>query len=105
VASIAVGGATFVLTDEGYLERFEDWTEGMAVAIADAMGISPLTDDHWKAIRCLRDYYAEFHIAPPIKKACRVTGLTMERLEELFPGGPAKVACRIAGLPKPVGCI
>jgi tRNA 2-thiouridine synthesizing protein E len=39
------------------------------------------------------------------RRIAKDTGLSLDRLKELFPSGPGRGACRIAGLPKPVGCL
>ena len=44
-------------------------------------------------------------LAPLIRKLCKETGCSIDRIYELFPSGPAKGACKIAGLPKPTGCV
>jgi len=40
-----------------------------------------------------------------VRKVCKNTGLSLKKIFELFPSGPAKGACKIAGLPKPDGCV
>jgi tRNA 2-thiouridine synthesizing protein E len=40
-----------------------------------------------------------------VRKICQTTGLSLKRIYELFPSGPAKGACKLAGLPKPDGCV
>jgi len=90
--------------DEGFLIDPDDWSEDLAVALASREGIT-LTEDHWKIIRYLRDYYNEFQIAPMIRKLCKDTGYSLKQIYELFPAGPAKGACKLAGLPKPAGCV
>ena len=62
-----------------------------------------LTNNHWKVINYLREYYAENQIAPMIRMLCKDTGFSLQIMN--CPAGPAKGACRIAGLPKPTGCV
>jgi tRNA 2-thiouridine synthesizing protein E len=64
-----------------------------------------MTEEHWKVVRYLRNYYLEFNIAPMIRKLCKDTGFKLKKIYELFPSGPAKGACKVAGLPKPTGCV
>jgi TusE/DsrC/DsvC family sulfur relay protein len=77
----------------------------VAKALAETEGIADLTEDHWKVINYLRQYYQQFGIAPMIRKLCKETGFTLKQIYDLFPSGPAKGACKIAGLPKPTGCV
>jgi TusE/DsrC/DsvC family sulfur relay protein len=64
-----------------------------------------LTDNHWKVVNYLREYYVQFGVAPMIRKLCKQTGFSLKEIYEMFPSGPAKGACKVAGLPKPTGCV
>ena len=99
------GDLSIELDDKGYLARSEDWTEGVAAALARTAGIDELTDDHWLALHFLRRYHDEHGIAPMIRVLCRETGFTLKKIYELFPQGPTKGACKIAGLPRPDSCV
>ena len=72
---------------------------------ATSEGVTELTENHWKVINYLRNYYTQFGIAPMIRKLCKETGFKLNEIYELFPSGPAKGACKLAGLPKPTGCV
>ena len=74
-------------------------------ALAQTEGVEEMTDEHWKLVNYLREYYLEFGIAPMIRKLCKETGFKLKKVYELFPSGPAKGACKVAGLPKPTGCV
>jgi tRNA 2-thiouridine synthesizing protein E len=92
------------LDADGHLADPEEWDEDVARGLAETAGIE-LSDDHWKVIFYLRDYWRRFAIAPMIRKLCKDTALTQMQLVKLFPDGPLKNACKLAGLPKPMGCI
>ena len=100
-----INGREIELDEDGFIIDPEEWTEEGARVFAANEGISDLTDEHWKIINYLHEYYAENQIAPMIRKLCKDTGFSLKRIYELFPSGPAKGACRIAGLPKPTGCV
>ena len=53
----------FELNDKGYLVNFDDWDKDYAIHMAEENNIV-LTDCHWLVINCLRDYQAEYGIAP-----------------------------------------
>jgi TusE/DsrC/DsvC family sulfur relay protein len=91
--------------EDGFIQEPDKWSEALAVAIATSEDVSSLTEDHWKVINYLRDYYKQFGIAPMVRKLCKDTGFQLKYIYELFPSGPAKGACKIAGLPKPTGCV
>ena len=81
-------------------------SQDFAQAYAKEEGIDgTLSEEHWKVINYLRDYYQQFGIAPMIRKLCKETGFDLKRIYALFPSGPAKGACKLAGLAKPTGCV
>lgn len=91
--------------DDGFIQQPELWDEQLALALANTDGVSELTDEHWKVIHYIRNYFQEFEIAPMIRKLCKETGFSLRQIYDLFPSGPAKGACKVAGLPKPTGCV
>ncbi len=99
------GGVSIEVDDDGFMVHPESWTDDIAKALAAGDGIAQLTDDHWKIMHYLRTYYAEFGVAPMVRKLCKETGFPLKQLYELFPSGPAKGACKVAGLAKPTGCV
>ncbi|MBM4135501.1 MAG: TusE/DsrC/DsvC family sulfur relay protein [Nitrospira sp.] len=104
-------GKQYEVDEDGYLQDWEEWKEGMAQLMASQDGIT-LGPEHWDIIKFLREYFIKFQIAPMIKILVKEIGKVMgpekgntKYLYQLFPGGPAKQACRYAGLPKPTGCV
>jgi TusE/DsrC/DsvC family sulfur relay protein len=91
--------------EDGFIQEPDKWDEKVAAALATTEGIEALSDDHWKVMNYLRNYYLEFGVAPMIRKLCKETGFPLKQIYELFPSGPAKGACKLAGLPKPTGCV
>ncbi|MBE0564444.1 MAG: TusE/DsrC/DsvC family sulfur relay protein [Krumholzibacteria bacterium] len=99
------GKVSIEVDGQGYLVDFDRWDETVAAALAADEGIAALTDHHWVVIRFLRAFQTEKGTAPMVRVLCRETGLSLQRIYDLFPGGPAKCACRVAGLPKPDSCV
>ena len=96
---------------EGYLKESSQWSESLAVVIAENEGIS-LSPEHWEVVRFVRDFYLEFNTSPAIRMLVKAMANKFGEekgnsryLYRLFPKGPAKQATKIAGLPKPVKCI
>jgi tRNA 2-thiouridine synthesizing protein E len=102
---VELEGLQVDVDEDGFIQEPDQWTQELAAVIAHTEDVPELTEDHWKVINYLRDYYQQFGIAPMIRKLCKETGFQLKYIYELFPSGPAKGACKIAGLPKPTGCV
>jgi tRNA 2-thiouridine synthesizing protein E len=99
-------GSQIEVDEDGFITDPSLWDDDLACFLAEhAEGITELTPDHWKVIRYLNQYYADFGIAPMVRKLCKETGFKLKYIYELFPSGPARGACKVAGLPKPTGCV
>lgn len=99
------GGVSIDVDEDGFMNEPEKWNEDVAKALATTEGVDDLTEEHWKLVHYLRDYYLKYGIAPMIRKLCKETGFSLKKVYELFPSGPAKGACKVAGLSKPTGCV
>jgi len=105
MADLRVGDTTLELNEDGFLRQPELWNDAVAHALATSVGVPELTDEHWKVVRYLRQHYLDHGLAPMIRKLCKQTGVTLKRIYELFPSGPAKGACKVAGMPNANGCV
>jgi len=105
VPTISVAGKELEVDEDGFIQDPDAWDVQVAAGLAEGEGIADLTEEHWKVITYLRDYYLKFGIAPMIRKLCKDTGFNLKYIYDLFPSGPAKGACKLAGLPKPTGCV
>jgi tRNA 2-thiouridine synthesizing protein E len=108
---VEVAGKSFEVDEEGYLVNLADWDENIAGYLAQEEKVD-MSESHWEVVNFLREYYAEYQIAPAIRVLTKAISKKLgpdkgnnKYLYELFPYGPAKQACKIAGLPKPTGCI
>ncbi len=98
-------GVTFVVDEDGFLEDFNTWNETWMRYIASIQGVEQLTDEHFRAIEALQDFYRKNNISPMARILFRITGHKSRYIYELFPRGPGHGACKMAGLPKPTGCV
>jgi dissimilatory sulfite reductase related protein len=98
-------GKVYEVDEDGFLQDPALWSEDVARDFMSTEGIADLTEDHWKIIHYIRNYYLQFGIAPMVRKVCKQTGFSLKEIYNLFPSGPAKGACKLAGLPKPTGCV
>ncbi len=105
MAMVELGGKQLDIDEDGFIRDPTLWDEAVAKSLAVTEAVEELTEDHWKVVNYLREYYLEFNMAPMIRKLCKSTGFKLKEIYELFPSGPAKGACKIAGLPKPTGCV
>jgi TusE/DsrC/DsvC family sulfur relay protein len=97
-------GRPVQVNDEGFLTDPSEWDQALATELAAAIGLT-LTDEHWQALRFLRQDYAEQGETASLRRVSTRGGIPVKRLFELFPQKPAKKMAYVAGLPKPRGCV
>ena len=105
MGTIEFQGKTFEVDEDGFIASFDTWTPEWVEYVKTSEGIKELTEEHWKIINVLQDYYRKHGIAPMVRILTKVTGYKLKYIYELFPSGPGKGACKMAGLPKPTGCV
>ncbi len=103
--TVEYGGNTLTLDEYGFIYSFYNWNQEWVQLVKEAEGIDELTEEHWKVVNVLQDYYKKNGIAPMVRILSKVTGFKLKHIYELFPSGPGKGACKMAGLPKPTGCV
>ena len=103
--AIEYAGTSVEVNDEGFLLQSDSWTRDIAEAIAEEVGIGPLTEKHWQVIEFCRDDAVAQGTPPGLRRISKLSGINMKELYQLFPKGPGKLAARVSGLPKPQGCI
>ena len=108
---IVIDGREIQTDAEGYLAALDDWSEDVARHLAEKDKLD-LTEEHWKILNVIREYYAEYGTAPNLRILQKVlkehlgdAAADKKYLFTLFPYGPAKQGARYAGMPKPTGCV
>ena len=86
--------------EEGFLVETEGWTKDVAQILAKKLVPEKLTEDHWRVINFMRQYYLEYGSIPPTRMLARNTGTSLQRIKELFPTGLTHGCCKIAGIPR-----
>ena len=104
MTTTTIDGHTVHVNEEGFLTDPSEWDEDLAKSLAAQIGID-LTDEHWKAIRFLREDYAAQGETATLRRISTVGGIPTKQLFALFPQKPAKKLAYVAGLPKPHGCV
>ncbi len=93
------------LDNDGFLKEMSGWTREVAVDLAERNDLAPLTEEHWRIIDFVREYFNESGEGPAIVKIGRALDMTPRQICTLFPCGVARGAYRLAGLPRPAGCL
>jgi tRNA 2-thiouridine synthesizing protein E len=108
-AFIEHNGRKIPVDADGHLVNTDDWSEELALAIADAEGIE-MTDAHWEIVHFVRDHYKQFHVLLAIKPMVSEVGSKLgpgkgntKYLYQLFRDKPTRLANKIGGLPRPIG--
>lgn len=96
---IEVSGKQIEIDDEGYLRNFDDWSEGVACALAEKEGVEELTKERLDIIRFIRDYYRRYNFFPVLNAVCKNVHQPKDCINEQFLD--PVIAWKIAGLPKP----
>lgn len=106
-----VNGKVIALSEAGWLENLDEWSEELAVEIAKNEKIEELTPEHWDIINEAREYFTENgSVCEPrafskiMKKKYGKDRSDQKYIYSLFPTGLIKCANKIAGLPRPKGC-
>ena len=98
-------GRVVQLNEEGFLTDSSQWTPEIGEAIAQEVGVWPLSEKHWTVITYCREDAAREGQSPGMRRISKSSGVSMKELYALLPKGPGKLAARIAGLPKPQSCV
>ena len=90
MAKAALGGVEIEIDEDGFIQEPEKWNKEVAEDLAKTENASPMSEEHWKLVNYLRDYYIKFGIAPPIRMVVKQTGLDLKYIYKLFPGGASE---------------
>ncbi|TBU97610.1 TusE/DsrC/DsvC family sulfur relay protein [Phytopseudomonas dryadis] len=109
--ALIVDNRAIALDKDGYLVDLDDWSNGVAEALAQREGLA-LSAEHWEILTLLRAFYGEFQLSPANRPLIKYAALKLGadkgnslHLNRLFNGTPAKLAAKLAGLPKPTNCL
>jgi len=94
MAKVTLGGIEVEIDEDGFIQEPDKWSNAVADDISKGEEAFPMTEEHWKVVNYLRDYFIKYEIAPPIRMLCKQTGLDLRRSISCFlPGlqkGPAR---------------
>ncbi len=92
------------LDNEGFLLNRDDWTEELAVELAEQDEFE-MDEQVMQFIREARSMYDNDGVVPPIRIFAKKQGVSTKELYNIFKKGPMKLICKWGGLPKPTGCV
>ena len=103
-----INGKIIQLSEAGWLENLEEWSEELAVEIAKNEQIPQLTQEHWDIINTAREYFLDNGVvAEPrafskiMKKKFGPDRCEQKYIYSLFPTGLIKCANKVADCPDP----
>ena len=106
-----VNGKTIQLSEAGWLENLDEWSEELAAQIAITENVGEMSQEHWDIINTAREYFQENGaVCEPrsfskiMKKRFGKDRSDQKYIYSLFPTGLIKCANKVAGLPRPKGC-
>jgi len=99
MSTLTFANKTYAVDSDEYLSDFNAWEENFARAMAPKVGIiSGLSEDHWKIIYFIRNYYKKTGKCPLVFETARMNRLHLQELRNLFPAGYLRGACKLAGI-------
>jgi len=99
MSTLTFANKTYPVDSDEYLSEFNAWDENFARAMAPKTGIiSGLSEDHWRIIHFIRDYYQKTGKCPLVFETARMNRLHLQELKKLFPAGYLRGACKLAGI-------
>ena len=106
-----VNGKTIQLSEAGWLENLDEWSEELAAQIAITENVGEMSQEHWDIINTAREYFHENGAVCEPRSFSKImkTRFGKDRSDQkyiysLFPTGLIKCANKVAGLPRPKGC-
>ncbi len=106
-----VDGKIIKLSEAGWLENLDEWSEGLAKQVAINENIGDLTEEHWDIVNLAREYFQDNgavceprNFTKIMKEKYGKDRSSQKYIYSLFPTGLIKCANKVAGLPRPKGC-
>ncbi len=86
MTTTTIAGHQVEVNEEGFLTEPDQWSEDLAPELARLIGIDPLTEEHWKLIRFLREDYAAQGETATLRRVSTQTGTPVKALFASSPG-------------------
>ena len=106
-----VNGKTIQLSEAGWLDNLDEWSEELAEEVSKNENIAELTEEHWNIVNLAREYFSDNgavceprNFSKLMKEKYGKDRSSQKYIYSLFPTGLIKCANKVAGLPRPKGC-
>jgi TusE/DsrC/DsvC family sulfur relay protein len=106
-----VNGKVIELSEAGWLNNLDEWSEELAVEIARNEKIAELGQEHWDIIHTAREFFLDNGMVCEPRAFSKIMNQKFGKdrsdqkyIYSLFPTGLIKCANKVAGLPRPKGC-
>ena len=106
-----VNGKTIELSEAGWLNNLDEWSEELAVEIAKNEKSLELGQEHWDIIHTAREFFNDNGVVCEPRAFSKIMKQKFGKdrsdqkyIYSLFPTGLIKCANKVAGLPRPKGC-
>ena len=90
MTTATIAGTAVEVNDEGFFVDPTQWTRDIAVEMAAADGIDPLTDRHWQVIDFMRKEYFDKGTGPTVRVLGKTSGVSREGALPAVPQGPGE---------------
>jgi tRNA 2-thiouridine synthesizing protein E len=99
MSTFTFGNKAYPVDTEEFLSDFNEWDENFARGMAPKVGIiSGLSEDHWKLINFIRDFFKRTGRCPLVYETCRMNRMHLQEMKKLFHAGYLRGACKLAGI-------
>jgi TusE/DsrC/DsvC family sulfur relay protein len=76
--TVEYAGKNYDVDEDGFLTTLDQWDNDWVDYVKESEGIPEVTDEHWKVINMLQDYYKKNGIAPMVRILSKVTGFKLK---------------------------
>lgn len=95
-------GKRIEVSEAGFLLDGDCWTPSIAEGLARLHGVECLRGSHWRLVTLCREEAARSGACPTVDHMRKLSGMSLEALDELFAGDVRRVLAALAGLAGPL---
>jgi tRNA 2-thiouridine synthesizing protein E len=89
----------YTVDSAGFLLNHSLWDENFAEGMASNSGILfGLIGEHWNILNSIRQTFKKTGKIPLVYQTCKMNGMHLKEMKNLFPSGYLRGACKLAGI-------